>query len=116
MIRFLLKTLVSALVIAGVSEIGKRSTSLAAILAALPLSSVMVLTWLYLDTRDVEKVSHLSTGIFWALVPSFFFLLSLPWLLGHGVRFVVAMPLACLIMAGGYAVYLAILRKAGVNL
>lgn len=116
MIQIVVKTFVSALVIALVAEIGKRSTALAAILAALPLSSVMVLTWLYLDTKDVEKVSELSTGIFWALIPSFLFLLSLPWLLRQGIRFAFAMPLACLIMAGGYAVYLGILRGVGVKL
>lgn len=116
MIRIVAKTLVSAVAITVVSELGKRSTTLAAILAALPLTSVMVLTWLYLDTKDVEKVSELSTGIFWALIPSFLFLLSLPWLLRHGVRFMIAMPLACLVMAVGYAGYVWVLRGIGVKL
>ena len=116
MIQIIAKTLISAVVIALVSEIGKRSTTFAAILAALPLTSVMVLTWLYLETRDVERVATLSTGIFWAIVPSFLFLLTLPWMLRHGIRFAYAMPLACLTMAGGFAVYLVILRKVGITL
>ncbi|MBS1962824.1 MAG: DUF3147 family protein [Bdellovibrionales bacterium] len=116
MIRLLLKTLISALVIALVSEIGKRSSTLGAILAALPLSSVMILTWLYLDTGDTEKVASLSTSIFWAIVPSFLFLLSLPWLLRHGIRFAIAMPLSCAVMAVGYAGYIVVLRRFGVTL
>lgn len=116
MIRLLLKTVVSAVVIALVSEIGKRSSTLGAILAALPLSSVMILTWLYLDTQDPEKVASLSTSIFWAIVPSFLFLLSLPWLLRHGVRFAFAMPISCALMAAGYAGYVVLLRRFGVSL
>jgi hypothetical protein len=76
----------------------------------------MALTWLYLDTHDVEKVSSLSTGIFWAVLPSFLFFLSLPLLLKYGVRFAFAMPIACLIMAGGYALYVGLLKNFGVEL
>ena len=116
MIRILMKTLVTAFVITLASEIGKRSTVLGAILASLPLTSVMALTWLYLDTGDTERVSALSTSIFWAVVPSFFFFLSLPWLLRHGVRFAFAMPISCAIMFAGYAGYVLLLRRFGVTL
>ena len=116
MIRIVLKILISAVLIAAISEIGKRSTLVGAIVGSLPLTSVLALTWLYVDTHDVEKVSALSTGIFWAVLPSFFFFLSLPWLLKHGVRFALAMPIACLIMAGGYAAYVALLKNFGVEL
>ena len=116
MIRILLKILITALVVTGVSELGKRSTVIASILVALPITTILALSWLYSDTRDVEKVSELSIWVFWAVLPSFLFLLSLPWMLRHGVRFVYAMPAACAIMFGGYTLYALVLRNFGVKL
>ena len=115
MTRFLLKILISALVIAGASELGKRSSAVAAILAALPFTSLLTLLWLYVDTGSAERVAELSHGIFWAIPPSFIFLLSLPWLLRAGVRFPVAMTLACLLMGLGYAAYAWLLPRVGIQ-
>ena len=112
---FLLKVFISSIIIAAVSELSKRSALLGAVFASLPLTSLMVMIWLYLDTRDVEQVAKLSTGIFWALIPSFLFLLSLPYLLRHGVRFPWAMLIACALMACGYTAYVWGMRKIGVE-
>lgn len=115
MTRFLIKTLLSAVIIAAVSEIGKKSSTLAAILAALPMTSLMVVTWLYLDTGDTAKVAELSTGIFWAILPSFIFLLSLPWLLRSGFRFPSAMAISCGLLIAGYGAYIMILKRVGIE-
>ena len=42
--QFFVKILLSALIIAGVSELGKRYSLLAAVLASLPLTSVLALS------------------------------------------------------------------------
>ena len=115
MTRFLIKTLISALVISGVSELGKRSTGIAALVAALPLTTLMTVLWLYSDTRDPAKVADLSIGIFWAILPSLIFMLALPWLLRGGIRFSVALPASLTLMFTGYAVYVWALGKFGVR-
>lgn len=112
---FLLKILISALVVAAVSEIGRRSTLTAALVASLPLNSVLALTWLYHDTRDGERVIALSRGIFWALLPSLFFLLLFPWLLRSGVRFGAAMGISLLAMGGAYLLYVGVLGRFGIR-
>ena len=116
MIRFLVKTLLSALVIAAVSEIGRRSTWLAAILAALPLTSILAMIWLYADTQNAEQVSRLSLGIFWAVLPSLLLFVVLPVLLRQGIRFPVALPLACFTTVVGYGIYFGLLRYWGMEL
>ena len=115
MSHFLIKTFLSAVIIAAASELGKRSSALGAILAALPMTSVMVLIWLYLDTRDPAKVADLSVSIFWAVLPSFIFFLSLPLLLKNGFRFPSAMTLSCLLMVAGYTGYVWVLKRVGVE-
>ncbi len=113
---FLLKVLVSALVIAGVSELARRSLPLAAILASLPLTSLLALLWLYHDTGDGRLAGALSTQIFWATLPSLLFFLVFPWLLKLGVRFPLALALAVGSMAAGYTLYAALLKRLGIPL
>lgn len=113
---FLLKILLSSFVLAAVSELGKRSTLTAAILASLPLTSLLALTWLYLDTGDTEKVASLSMGIFWVVVPSLVFFVVFASLMRMGLRFPIALPASCLVMAATYAGYVWALSKIGVRL
>jgi len=113
--RFFLKILISALVIASVSEIGKRSSMMAALLASLPLTTLLAISWLYLDTRDATKAAELSQNIFWLIQPSFIFLLGFPWLIKLGYRFEIAMTASLIGMMFGYAVYAWALRKFGIQ-
>lgn len=112
---FILKTLITAVVIVGVSELAKRWTPLAALLASLPLISILSMIWLYHDTHDTTKIIDLSHGIFWAVLPSLLFFIALPILLKLGVRFGLAMVLAMAIMFVGYTIYMAVLRKVGMG-
>jgi hypothetical protein len=41
------------------AELAKRSAWVGALLIALPLTSVMAMSWLYHDTRDVQQVAAL---------------------------------------------------------
>ena len=78
---FALKLILSAVIIAGASELGKRSTLVGALLISLPLSSMLALTWLYAETKDTVRVAAMSSGIFWGVFPSLLFLFVLPTLL-----------------------------------
>ncbi len=114
--EFFLRVLISAFVIAGVAEVGRRRGLLAAILASLPLTSILALSFLYAETRDTARVVALSSSIFWAVLPSLVFFLTLPLLLKLGLRFVPAMLLSSAIMALAYSVYTVVLRRLGVGL
>ena len=112
--HFLIKTLVSALLIAAISEIAKRFTWFAAIIASLPITSILAMIWLYYDTKDASRVADLSYGVFWMVAPSLVFFLLLPTLLKH-LPFAGAMFAGCAMMAGVYFLYAAVLSKLGVK-
>jgi hypothetical protein len=86
-VRFLIKIILSSVVLVCASEVAKRSTVLGAVITSLPLSSLMVFIWLYLDTGDMNRVADLSRGIFWMLVPSLTLFIVLPFLLKRGWPF-----------------------------
>ena len=112
---FALKLAVSALLIAGASELGKRSTFAGALLISLPLSSLLAVTWLYIETKDTARVASMTSGIFWAILPSLLFFLMLPVLLKRGWGFWPALGCACASTAAGYATYAAALRHFGIS-
>ncbi|MET3873829.1 hypothetical protein J3R74_003699 [Puniceicoccus vermicola] len=73
-----------------------------ALIAPLPLTSLLAIVWLYLDTGDTAKVSNLTSDILWLLIPSLLFFIALPILLRNGVHFWVSLLISCLVTAAGY--------------
>src|SRR5262249_22162906 len=98
--QYLLKIIITASVVVAVSEIGKRSTLFAAILASLPMTSMLAILWLYKDTRDAALVGTLAKQIFWSVLPSLLFFLVFPVFLKQGVRFSISLLLSSVIMCG----------------
>lgn len=112
----LLKTLITALIVVGISECGKRFSLVGGVLASLPLTSILAFIWLYQDTKDVAKVIELSYIIFWMVIPSLFFFICLPWFLKQGWRFYPSLASSAILMAGVYALYVMAMKKFGVRL
>ena len=81
---YVIKVAITAVLVVAIAEISKRSSLAGAILASIPLISVIALTWLYLETKDVSRVSALSMSIFWLVLPSLVLFISLPLLLKIG--------------------------------
>ena len=113
---FLLKVGISAVLIAAVSEIAKRSTLFGAVVASLPLTSLLAMIWLYQDTKDPAKVAALSSEIFWLVLPSLLLFVTLPVLLRRGVGFYTALVAACGCTVVAYGVMLLVLQRFGVKI
>lgn len=113
---YLFKILLTAGLVVAISEIAKRSSLVAALLASLPLISILAMVWLYLDTQSAEKVAAFSTSVAWLVLPSLALFVSLPLLLKWGLHFFVSLPLAMALTAGCYFVTIAILGRFGIQL
>lgn len=92
----------SALIVVAVSEIAKRSTFAGALIASLPLTSLLAILWLYIETNDTDKVVSLSTDIFWLVVPSLTFFALFPVLLRMKLGFVLSLIGALFVMLIAY--------------
>ena len=116
MIYYLVKLVISAVLVVAISEIARRSSFIGAILASIPLVSVLAMIWLYIDTRDVDKVVSLSTGIFWLVLPSLALFIALPLLLKQGLNFYLSMGIAIAITISCYWLMVQVLNQFGIEL
>ncbi|MGH8128995.1 MAG: DUF3147 family protein [Gammaproteobacteria bacterium] len=115
MAYYLIKIAITTTLIVVISEIGKRNSLIGAILASVPLVSVLAMIWLYVDTRDVSKVSELATGVFWLVLPSLALFVALPLLLKYGINFYLSMALAVTITVICYFLMIAVLHHYGIR-
>ena len=113
---FVIKVVVSAFVIALVSEVAKRSAVIGSIVIALPLNSLLVILWLYRDTGDIPQISRLSLSIFWTVLPTLLFFIVFPCLLKQGFKFYSAIGISSVVMMAGFAVYVAVLNRLGIKI
>ena len=113
---YITKIAVTALLVVAVSEVAKRSSLAGGLLASVPLVSVLAMIWLYLETRDVARVSALAGSIFWLVLPSLLLFVTLPPLLRRGVGFPLALLLSIAITAAGYYGVVVLLQRFGARL
>lgn len=116
MIYTIIKVIITSLLIVAISELSKRSSLFGAFLASLPLISVLAMLWLYIDTKDVGKVADLATSVFWLVIPSLVFFISLPILLKKGLNFYLSMGLSMSVTAVCYFIMITILTRYGIKL
>ena len=113
---YLTKIVITTILIILISEIARKSSFAAAILASIPLISVLAMIWLYIDSNDIQKVSNLSTSVFWLVIPSLALFISLPLLLKQGFNFYLSMSLSIAITVGCYWLMVSVLLHYGVKL
>jgi F0F1-type ATP synthase assembly protein I len=116
MTYYVIKTIISALIIVIVSEVAKRSTLIGALIISIPLTSLLAFIWLYLDTRDYQKVIDLSYGTILLTIPSFAFFLILPILLKMKQNFAISIIISIIGTSILYFIFVFLLKKLGISI
>ena len=113
---YISKVVVSALIIVAVSEIAKRNSGFAALVASLPLTSLLAIIWLRIEGSQVMQIAALSQQIFWLVLPSLVLFLLLPLLLKYGMTFWLSLGLASATTVVCYFLMILLLRRFGVSI
>ncbi|NRP58055.1 MULTISPECIES: DUF3147 family protein [unclassified Marinobacterium] len=114
MAYYLVKVLVSSILILLVSEIAKRSSVFGAVIASVPLISVIAMIWLYMDTGDIQKVRDLAASIVWLVIPSLILFIVMPIMIDKGFSFQVSLFAGLGAMIASYGLTLVILNMVRV--
>ncbi len=116
MLYIAIKAAVSGLIAAAVSEFAKRSPAFGALVASLPLISIMAVIWLWRDTGDNERIAAQLEITFWYVLPSLPMFLAVPALLRGGVGFWPALAAGCLLTFLLYLITAWLLARFGIEL
>jgi hypothetical protein len=104
-----LKAGLSGIIIAIVSEVARRWPGFGALIASLPLVSVLGMIWLWHDRPDAANMAAHAQATFWFVLPSLPMFLLIPWLLRQGVGFWPSLLAGCALTV---ALYLAMVWAA----
>ena len=82
MLFYITKVLLTSIIIVLVTEIAKRSDKLGGLLAALPLTTILIIFWMYFEGFSNEKISKhmLYTALF--VIPTLPMFIIFPLLIG----------------------------------
>lgn len=87
MLYLVLKAAISGVLIAVASQLAKRFPGFGALIASLPLVSVLGMMWLWKDKPDAANMADHVQATFWYVLPSLPMFLLMPALLRRGVPF-----------------------------
>ena len=113
--QYFANVLLTATVVVAVSELSRRTTFWGAVLASLPLTSLLAFIWLYVETGSPQRVADLAQGIFWLVLPSRTLFIVLPLLLRGGLGFWLSLGVSCAATAAAYFAMAAVLSRFGIR-
>jgi uncharacterized membrane protein (GlpM family) len=93
--QFLAKLFLTNLIIIACTQIGRKFPTLGGLIATMPLTSLIVLLWLYSDNPgDYRLMTAYTRGVLWGIIPTVLFFavclfcfrrqLPLPLVIGAG--------------------------------
>ena len=116
MLYLVVKAGLSAIIIVAVSEIAKRNPGFGALVASLPLVSILGMIWLWRDTSDPVRLADHSAATFWYVLPSLPMFLVLPILLKRELGFWPSLLACCVLTSLLYLMMTWGLARFGVRL
>jgi hypothetical protein len=116
MLYLIVKAALSGVMIALVSETARRSPGLGALIASLPLVSILGMIWLWRDTGEPDRLAAHAEATFWLVLPSLPMFLLVPLLLRRGLDFWLALGAGCLLTVILYLLMLQLGPRVGLKL
>lgn len=112
----IIKVLITAILIVCIAEVSKVNAVIGGFIKSLPLISIMAMVWLYVQTKDLDKIAVLSYSTFWFVLPTLPMFLLLPYLINRGLSFYISLVISVAVMLVFYGITFMILKYVGVRL
>lgn len=116
MLALALKAAISGVLIAVASTLARRYPGFGALVASLPLVSVLGMMWLWSEQPDPANMAAHAEATFWYVLPSLPMFLVIPALLRHGAGFWTALALGCALTILLYSAVTAVGPRYGLRL
>jgi len=114
MTYYIIKLVITTFLIVLISEIAKRNSLMGAMLAAIPLVSILAMIWMYVDTNNSKSAVEFSNSIVWLIAPSMTLFIVFPVLIKNGISFYLSLFIAVVMTILAYYSVIFLLDKFGV--
>jgi hypothetical protein len=111
----ILKYAITAGLIVLISEVAKRSDKLGALIAALPMVTILAMIWMYVEKQPDAKIANHAWYTFWYVVPTLPMFLIFPALLSR-IGFWPTLAASALITVICFVVFAQVVKRFGVEL
>lgn len=115
MLYLIMKYLLTAGMVVLISELAKRSDRLGALVASLPLVTLLTLIWLYVEQQPAQKISNHAYYTFWYVIPTLPMFLLFP-LLQARLGFLLALLASVLLTLVCFLLFALLLKRFGILL
>lgn len=116
MTAFVIRAALSGIIVALIAMVARRNPAAGALIASLPLVSLLGMIWLWHDTRDVDRMAAHAEATFWYVLPSLPMFLLIPWMLRQGNGFWPALAAGCTLTILLYLLTVIVAGRFGVRL
>jgi hypothetical protein len=113
---FLTRVILSAIIVAAIAMAARRSPAVGALVASLPLISMLAILWMWHDTHDAGQIADFMTInlVYW--IPSIPLFVLTPWLLRNGTNFWISLGVGVGMTFAGYLLTSVIAARYGMKL
>ena len=105
------KIILTAIIIVGVAQLSQKDTLLAAVLASIPLVSVLAMMWMNQDGASNEDIVNFSKDIVWLVLPSLLLFIVMPELIERGWNFYPALGGGLCATVIGYFLMIELMKR-----
>ena len=115
----LLKFLITAGLVVLISQVAKWNDRLGALIAALPMVTVLAMTWMFFDLKgaeQTEKIANHAYYTFWYVIPTLPMFLLIPWMLRKGFHYGWCLLAACVLTAVLFVITAWVMRRFDIEL
>jgi hypothetical protein len=113
---FVAKALLAGAIIAAIAEVGRRLPTMAALIASLPLVSILGMIFLWHARPDAENMAVHAQSTFWFVLPSLPMFLLMPVMLRQGFGFWTALLAGCVLTVVLYLLMVQFGPRIGIRL
>ncbi len=115
MYYIIFKYLVTSGLIVLISELAKKSDKVGALVASLPLITILTLIWLFIEGQPDTKISNHAYYTFWYVIPTLPMFITFPYLLPR-FGFVITLLISIVITLACFVVFAAVVKRFGIYL
>lgn len=109
------KYLLTAGMVVFISEVAKKSDRLGGFFGALPIMTLLTLTWLYVENQSEEKMANYAYYSFWYVIPTLPMFILFPYLLPK-LGFWLTMGASVVVTVICFGLFALLMRSFGIQL